>query len=402
MLKENLYNVLLNQDACSNEQANYFSFINKQTSTFEKGSVSSVDISNINLWNNQLKKSLGLIRIQVANGEVKIKSYYSGLQDYAVLLNSLKNTSKLYNLPNVDFFILREDKISGFDDYEVDRLLKKFPFFVMSKNTETHSLEFKMLLLPDGYMLDPRKWLSTRKDVYQIDTSLDAHSKVEKVFFRGYTTGDNCTFSMWYNSLKDSSMCSRLKLALQSQEFPSLIDAKFSSSYDTYDSHLKRVGVCCDPENPMGHLKYKYLISLDGHTSAWLRVPWILGSHSLLLKEDSEKIEWFYHHFRPYHNYIPINNNLTDIIAVINDLNFWSDNSTLNLTINANKLTEEVFSYKAMYRYIKDILDKYADLQDFVFTELSIESDMELWQSFIIDAVDAAINYTVETELIID
>lgn len=35
------------------------------------------------------------------------------------------------------------------------------------------------------------------------------------------------------------------------------------------------------------HLKFKYLISVDGHTAAWLRLPMILNSNSVLLKQES-------------------------------------------------------------------------------------------------------------------
>jgi hypothetical protein len=42
------------------------------------------------------------------------------------------------------------------------------------------------------------------------------------------------------------------------------------------------------------HMKYKYLISLDGNGAPWLRVPWILLSNSVLIKQDSENIQWFY------------------------------------------------------------------------------------------------------------
>jgi len=32
-------------------------------------------------------------------------------------------------------------------------------------------------------------------------------------------------------------------------------------------------------------LKHRYLPSLDGWTAAWVRVPWILSSNSILLKQ---------------------------------------------------------------------------------------------------------------------
>lgn len=42
------------------------------------------------------------------------------------------------------------------------------------------------------------------------------------------------------------------------------------------------------------HIKYKYLISVDGEGSAWKRPCAILFSNSVLFKTYSKNIQWFY------------------------------------------------------------------------------------------------------------
>ena len=41
-------------------------------------------------------------------------------------------------------------------------------------------------------------------------------------------------------------------------------------------------------------MKYKYLLSVDGFTAVWGRVPWIMFSNSVLVKAETGKVEWFY------------------------------------------------------------------------------------------------------------
>lgn len=83
-----------------------------------------------------------------------------------------------------------------------------------------------------------------------------------------------------------------------SKDRPDVIDAKLAyglindraallnnytkAGYDPYDFYA--LGL-----SPNFHLNYKYLISLDGMNAAWGRVPWIMFSNSLLIKDDSTK-----------------------------------------------------------------------------------------------------------------
>lgn len=64
-------------------------------------------------------------------------------------------------------------------------------------------------------------------------------------------------------------------------------------------------------------LSYKYILSIDGNTACWDRVPWVLHSNSLLLKHESQHMCWYYpamedgKHFRSF--------NLDNIDTVISD-----------------------------------------------------------------------------------
>jgi len=68
------------------------------------------------------------------------------------------------------------------------------------------------------------------------------------------------------------------------------------------------------------HVKFKYLISLDGWTAAWMRVPWILSTSCVLLKQDTLKVEWFDYALKPYVHYYPVKRDLSDLLEVIDYL----------------------------------------------------------------------------------
>jgi len=61
--------------------------------------------------------------------------------------------------------------------------------------------------------------------------------------------------------------------------------------------------------SPSFHVHFKYLISLDGTQAAWGRVPWILFSNSLLIKDDSTKEQWFYPLFKDKENVMMVDPN---------------------------------------------------------------------------------------------
>jgi hypothetical protein len=62
------------------------------------------------------------------------------------------------------------------------------------------------------------------------------------------------------------------------------------------------------------HIKRKYLISIDGWTAAWFRPQWIMSSNSIFVKQESFKVEWFYHKLIPKKHYYPVAEDLSDLL----------------------------------------------------------------------------------------
>ena len=110
------------------------------------------------------------------------------------------------------------------------------------------------------------------------------------------------------------------------------------------------------------HLKYKYLVSLDGNSATGTRVPWIMLSNSLLIKQDSRKIEWFYSALKPYTHYVPINSDLTNIFKQYQWLKD-NDNNLKQISFNGQTFVKNELMPQHIDAHIAIILKEYAQLQ---------------------------------------
>lgn len=116
----------------------------------------------------------------------------------------------------------------------------------------------------------------------------------------------------------------RLELILQGARNPDLLKAEFNFNkfrcwglFDLFDEMKPKITPYTFPVPYDSHMKYKYLLSLDGNGAAWLRLPWILYSNSLLLKQDSENVQWFYGGLKKNVHFLPIKSDISDTIDVI-------------------------------------------------------------------------------------
>ncbi len=51
--------------------------------------------------------------------------------------------------------------------------------------------------------------------------------------------------------------------------------------------------------------RWKFLLNLDGFTAAYRLAKYLL-TNSVVLKEESTKIEYYYRSLKPYKHYIPV------------------------------------------------------------------------------------------------
>jgi len=71
-----------------------------------------------------------------------------------------------------------------------------------------------------------------------------------------------------------------------------------------------------EPLSPYEQSKYKYIINVDGHVSAY-RLSMELGMNSVILKVDSEWNIWYSHLLKAYVHYIPVKSDFSDLIEKI-------------------------------------------------------------------------------------
>lgn len=90
-------------------------------------------------------------------------------------------------------------------------------------------------------------------------------------------------------------------------------------------------------------LKYKYLISVDGHSAAWKRPETIMASDSVLFKTTTKYYQWFYDGLQPFVNYIPVRPDTSDMMEKLE----WArshDDVVQQIIKNANLYAEKVFA----------------------------------------------------------
>lgn len=134
------------------------------------------------------------------------------------------------------------------------------------------------------------------------------------------------------------------------------------SSHQLLEVFHKLFGGSADKVKEVDHMKFKYLASIDGNTCTWKRVPWIMLSNSVLLKQETDNIEWFYSAIKPYEHYVPMNNRLTNIFQQLDWMKLH-DSEVHQISTNAqnfvmnNLMPEDILAHTAI------ILNEYSKIQ---------------------------------------
>ncbi|MCT4634692.1 MAG: glycosyl transferase family 90 [Rickettsiales bacterium] len=317
----------------SSERKAIVDFIVNQFSHKYASGISPLEIEN--LWTDIMKENMLLIaRFQIVNQKLYASSTDLNNDRFKELIYYFNKIIKDYKIADVDFIFYLGD--SALFKENLKENLLSIPGFLFSKNV-TSDTERNMFLFPDLYMIEDQ-WQNIIFEIEKANNIYPWNKKVSKLFWRGGSTGNE---GIRYNT-NNIDKLPRLNLVILSKLYPNLINAKFSNyaqfSNDQSGEDLKDILEILFKEGPESvpeeeHLKYKYLISIDGNTCAWRRVPWIMLSNSVLVKQETSKIEWFYSAMKPYVHYIPINKNLTNIFP---QLEWMKNNDTELVKISQN------------------------------------------------------------------
>jgi hypothetical protein len=137
--------------------------------------------------------------------------------------------------------------------------------------------------------------------------------KKAQVYFRGAIT--NTTYD------EDGKFINRLKLMHIAHDNPDLFEYGHTYVYSNMTDEQSKRDI---PEKFTSGLQYheelctrmdfKYLIHIDGELSSWGRGPAILYSDSVLLEVQSVNEPLYIQSFIPWVHYVPIKNDLSDLL----------------------------------------------------------------------------------------
>jgi hypothetical protein len=183
-------------------------------------------------------------------------------------------------------------------------------------------------------------------------TSIDM-SKVELDFlkkkpiavFRGGSTG--CGWTADTNP--------RLQAVQLSKAHPDLLDAQLTKITSTMKIHkTRRAGRVNAKEFKEGTFipfekqsEYKYILQLDGNVAAYrLAKSMLLGS--VILLQESGSTLWFQHLLKPYVHYVPVKDDLNDVITQIEWCNS-REKECETIAKNARELALKVLTKESMF-----------------------------------------------------
>ena len=111
-------------------------------------------------------------------------------------------------------------------------------------------------------------------------------------------------------------------------------------------------------------IQYKYQLLIDGNSCSYGRAFWQLFSNSVILKQDSDAIQWYYRALIPYVHYVPIKHDLEDLQSQL----AWvlaHDTDAKKISKQAQMFATRNLSNKQILYYTYLLLCAYATLQKF-------------------------------------
>ena len=240
-----------------------------------------------------------LIKATIINNQLTIdtKENRHGNVRLTAFEDALQKVCAMGPLPDVVLLISLEDGF--FWDYSQGEI----PLFAQSKEKGACAV-----LVPDFDAL---------RGAYQVIKNRDITTYVPKwkeknpqLMWRGSSAQLG-----WRTALTQENLpyFSRVTLCRLSDEYPTLIDAKFTilAQGGEFIPSLKKLkGDWVSYEK---QLEYKYHILIDGNVSSYTCSGWRFFINSLVFKPESTWVQWYFAALKPYVHYVPVAANLADL-----------------------------------------------------------------------------------------
>lgn len=281
----------------------------------------------------------------------------------------------LYTLPDVEFVYFEHD---GFIDDGINRAspeeIAKFPhkqFFpeaypgpilasAKHKDCSTAILFHDWYFHIDGQ--DPLNWPNLWKTIEKISVEIPWKTKIAAAFWRGTSTGYQHSYTPehWKKT-------PRGQVCYLSYLFPHLINAGFcNTNSDFIIAAREREGIELykSRADQAEHMKYKYQLAIDGHTCPFTGILWRMLSNCTVFLQETKNIMWFYSQMVPWIHYVPIKEDLSDLMDKI----IWAhqhDKECQKIALQGQILARKTMLPNMTCLYCYKVLKKYASLQKF-------------------------------------
>ena len=248
------------------------------------------------------------------------------------IYDMLEETLKVRKVPDIEFFVnkrdfplLKNDTTEPYDHiYDkseplISHCYDKYVPILSGSSTN----EFADVLIPTW-----EDWSRVNKNVKYFPKSTNNYEvadiawnkKLPIAVFRGGSTGIGTTLET----------NPRLMVSLMSIQNPEFIDAgitnwnlrprkikgeRYLSTIEINSPPLNKIKLV-ERLSPAEQCKYKYVINIDGHTTAF-RLSLELSMGSVILMVDSEYKLWYSHMLKPHVHYIPVKRDLSNLIETI-------------------------------------------------------------------------------------
>lgn len=309
-----------------------------------------------------------------------------GDNNVITLFNMFKTLCKTRNVPDIEFFVNRRDfpqlKSNDtepynhmYDSQHFSLLSHKYDKYapILSGSTSSNFADIAFPTYEDWARAVNQEtgnvFLYSCREYPQI-IKRDWKNKTDKAVFRGATTGAGV----------NSQTNQRLKALDISEERPDLLDVGITSwnfrprKYEG-ERYLQTIERSHYPKANKLSLQdqsnYKYILTLEGHVAAY-RLSYELSTESVILLANSRWKMWYYKFLKPYVHYVPVSENLEDLVEKIE----WCRNNDAEcekIALNAKKFYDtylgtrgvldflqkqlwELSSLTGVYDYLPDLL----------------------------------------------
>ncbi len=303
----------------------------------------AIDQTIENLKNQNLLKKAQLIKVKIKNNKIKYQNFlHIKFHPRFVRFNNfLQKAKKFVKFPDVEFLYSFADSL---DYSKILKCLKTSVFCISKKQNN-----YKIILFPHIEWMEKNDLLLD--NLSKAAVHLRWEEKKSLAFWRGTTTG--------YLDLEKNE---RFKIVKLASHYPHLIDASFSNISQITEknkNYLLENFELKDEASPIEQIRYKYLLAIDGNAFSG-SFFWQLFSNSVVLKNKSDYLEWYYSGIASDKHYLEFDSE-KDLIAKINWLKD-NDKKAKKISENAKQFAIENLTNEAILAYIFRLLMKQSQI----------------------------------------